>query len=78
LDSGKKDYNNSRGGRGTEQNKRPLSSSVVGVPKAAPQHIASMGKTWKDEGNAHPSWVAAAAQKSQGIAKFEGKKITFD
>jgi hypothetical protein len=50
----------------------------VVVPKAAPQHIASMGKTWKDEGNAHPSWVAAAAQKSQGIAKFEGKKITFD
>ena len=83
LDSGKKDYNNSRGGGGTEQNKRNASdrggsSSVVGVPKAAPQHIASMGKTWKDEGNAHPSWVAAAAQKSQGIAKFEGKKITFD
>jgi hypothetical protein len=37
-----------------------------------------MGKTWKEEGNAHPSWAAAAAQKSQGIAKFEGKKITFD
>jgi hypothetical protein len=80
LDGGKKDYNNSRGG--TEQHKRNdndrgSSNSVVVVPKAAPQHIASMGKTWKDEGNAHPSWVAAAAQKSQGIAKFEGKKITF-
>lgn len=82
LDGGKMDYNNFRGGGGTEQNKhesdRGGSSSVVGVPKTALQHIASMGKTWKDEGNAHPSWVAAAAQKSQGIAKFEGKKITFD
>lgn len=83
LDGGKKDYNNSRDGGGTEQNKRNESDrggriSVVGVPKVAPQHIASMGKTWKDEGNAHPSWVAAAAQKLQGIAKFEGKKITFD
>ncbi|KAL3811274.1 hypothetical protein ACHAXA_009274 [Cyclostephanos tholiformis] len=48
-----------------------------GMPKAA-QHIATMGKTWKEEGNAHPSWAAAAAQKSQGIVKFEGKKITFN
>lgn len=45
---------------------------------AAAQHIATMGKTWKEEGNAHPSWAAKTAQKSQGIAKFEGKKITFD
>ena len=73
---GSKDYKKSRGG-GTDQHKRNESdkgSSVVVVPKAAPQHIASMGKKWKDEGNVHPSWV----QKSQGIAKFEGKKITFD
>eukprot|EP00584_Thalassiosira_punctigera_P002104 CAMPEP_0172530830 /NCGR_PEP_ID=MMETSP1067-20121228/4451_1 /TAXON_ID=265564 ORGANISM="Thalassiosira punctigera, Strain Tpunct2005C2" /NCGR_SAMPLE_ID=MMETSP1067 /ASSEMBLY_ACC=CAM_ASM_000444 /LENGTH=425 /DNA_ID=CAMNT_0013315117 /DNA_START=178 /DNA_END=1452 /DNA_ORIENTATION=+ len=37
-------------------------------PKEA-QHIAAMGKTWKEDGNAHPSWAAAAAQKSQRIAK---------
>mmetsp|Transcript_26297 Transcript_26297/g.56471 ORF Transcript_26297/g.56471 Transcript_26297/m.56471 type:complete len:429 (+) Transcript_26297:112-1398(+) len=47
------------------------------MPKEA-QDIATMGKTWKEEGNAHPSWAAAAAQKSQGIAKFKGTKITFD
>lgn len=46
-------------------------------PKNGAQ-IATMGKTWKDEGNAHPSWAAAAAQKSQGIADFQGTKITFD
>lgn len=46
-------------------------------PKEA-QHIATTGTTWKEEGNAHPSWAAAAAQKSQGIAKFKGTKITFD
>ncbi|KAL7539495.1 hypothetical protein ACHAXR_011487 [Thalassiosira sp. AJA248-18] len=42
------------------------------------QHIAAMGKTWKEDGNAHPSWAAAAAQKSQGIKDFLGKKTTFD
>ncbi len=48
------------------------------VKPVAAQHIATMGKTWKEEGNAHPSWAAKAAQKSQGIVKFEGTKITFD
>ncbi len=70
-EDGGQDYK-SRGG----ERKRNKSDGGV-VPKAA-QHIATMGKTWKEEGNAHPSWAAAAAQKSQGIAKFEGKKITFD
>jgi hypothetical protein len=42
------------------------------------QDIATMGKSWKDKGKAHPSWATAAAQKSQGIAKFAGTKITFD
>jgi len=46
-------------------------------PKAA-QDIATMGKEWKEEGNAHPSWAAAAAKKSQGISTFKGTKITFD
>jgi hypothetical protein len=69
-EDGGKDYKSREGER-----KRNKSDGGV-VPKAA-QHIATMGKTWKEEGNAHPSWAAAAAQKSQGIAKFEGKKITF-
>ncbi|KAL9190982.1 hypothetical protein ACHAXT_000688 [Thalassiosira profunda] len=42
------------------------------------EDIAQMGKTWKEEGQAHPSWAAAAAQKSTGIAEFKGTKITFD
>ncbi|KAL7425648.1 hypothetical protein ACHAXH_000081 [Discostella pseudostelligera] len=63
----KKDGGHDRKTRGDESAK----------PKEA-QHIATMGKTWKEEGNAHPSWAAKAAQKSQGIAKFEGTKITFD
>ena len=46
-------------------------------PRKAEQ-IAQMGKFWKEEGNAHPSWAAATAQKSQGIQTFQGKKITFD
>lgn len=48
--------------------------------KAAPvksQDIASMGKSWKEEGKAHPSWAAKAAQKTQGIVEFKGTKITF-
>ena len=39
--------------------------------------VANMGKNWKDEGKAHPSWAAREAQKS-GIVEFKGKKITFD
>ena len=45
--------------------------------KAKVQDIATMGKSWKEDGNAHPSWAAAAAQKSQGIVEFKGTKITF-
>jgi hypothetical protein len=48
------------------------------IKRVEAQHIATMGKTWKEEGNAHPSWAAKAAQKSQGIVKFKGTKITFD
>ena len=39
--------------------------------------IADLGKTWQDEGKAHPSWAASASQKT-GIVEFTGKKITFD
>lgn len=45
--------------------------------KAKSQDIATMGKSWKEDGKAHPSWAAAAAQKSQGIVEFKGTKITF-
>ena len=43
------------------------------VLKAA---VSSMGKGWKDEGKAHPSWAAKKADK--GIQEFKGTKITFD
>jgi len=39
--------------------------------------IASMGKSWRETGNAHPSWAAKSSQ-NQGIVAFQGKKITFD
>jgi hypothetical protein len=39
--------------------------------------IATMGKTWKEEGKEHPSWAARQSQKA-GIVAFTGKKITFD
>lgn len=72
----KNDKNKSSGKKGGRRND---DNNTDTKPKAKEaQQIASLGKTWKEEGNAHPSWVAkAAAQKSQGIAKFEGKKITF-
>lgn len=57
---------------------RELSNDGGSVKPMTAQHIATMGKTWKEEGNAHPSWAAKAAEKSQGIVKFEGTKITFD
>ena len=50
------------------------------ITKAAPvksQDIATMGKSWKEEGKAHPSWAAKTAQKTQGIVEFKGTKITF-
>ena len=72
--SGRVDVKSRDGGR---DHKSRTSDSGSVKPTAA-QHIATMGKTWKEEGNAHPSWAAKAAQKSQGIAKFEGTKITFD
>ena len=72
--SGGRGNHNTREDRGSKRNE----INVDTKPKEA-QHIATMGKTWKEDGNAHPSWAAkAAAQKNQGIAKFAGKKITFD
>lgn len=40
--------------------------------------IASMGKSWKEEGKEHPSWAASQSQKKSAIVAFQGKKITFD
>ena len=59
------------------EGERHKDNSDSAKPRKAEQ-IAQMGKSWKEEGNAHPSWAAAAAQKSQGIQAFKGKKITFD
>eukprot|EP00578_Thalassiosira_sp_NH16_P012808 CAMPEP_0181113552 /NCGR_PEP_ID=MMETSP1071-20121207/20409_1 /TAXON_ID=35127 /ORGANISM="Thalassiosira sp., Strain NH16" /LENGTH=420 /DNA_ID=CAMNT_0023197599 /DNA_START=199 /DNA_END=1458 /DNA_ORIENTATION=+ len=48
--------------RGGESRRNESGGSTT--PKDA-QHIAAMGKVWKEDGNAHPSWAAAAAaQKS--------------
>ena len=41
--------------------------------------VAEMGKDWKNDGKAHPSWAAKEhAKKQSGIAAFAGKKIIFD
>lgn len=52
--------------------------SREGKPKdVGAAKIASMGKTWRETGNDHPSWAAKSSQ-NQGIVAFQGKKITFD
>ena len=70
----RRDNSNSR----ERQNTRNKSNTDNKPNETKHQDIATTGKTWKEEGNAHPSWAAKAAQKSQGIAEFKGKKITFD
>jgi hypothetical protein len=66
-----------RGNKPGRKEQRQNDNTDSAKPRKAEQ-IAQMGKSWKEEGNAHPSWAAAAAQKSQGILAFKGKKITFD
>lgn len=66
-----------RGNEAGRDNRRHSDNAESAKPRKA-EEIAEMGKSWKEEGNAHPSWAAAAAQKSQGIQAFQGKKITFD
>lgn len=39
--------------------------------------VADMGKDWKAEGKAHPSWAAKQHVQKSSIAPFMGKKITF-
>ena len=79
------EHDDSRGGRkhhDRDTNKRrgkgeKAVAESTKPAKAKSQDIATMGKSWKEEGKAHPSWAAAAAQKSQGIVEFKGTKITF-
>lgn len=61
---------------------KPESASGLDLTKkVAAEDIVTMGKDWKDEGKAHPSWAARQTQKlkdGMGIVEFKGKKITFD
>jgi len=63
-----------------EQNhKNESASGLDKFKEIKAAEVASMGKSWKEEGKAHPSWAAREAQKAKsGIAAFAGKKITFD
>ena len=56
---------------------RRAPSKDVKPEKIDASKIATMGKTWKEEGATHPSWAARASLKT-GIVAFTGKKITFD
>ena len=61
---------------------KPASASGLDLTNnVAVEDIVTMGKDWKDEGKAHPSWAARQTQKvkdGMGIVEFKGKKITFD
>ena len=65
-----------------ENEKDEKNESASGLDKSKEikaAEVANMGKSWKEEGKAHPSWAAREAQKAKsGIAAFAGKKITFD
>jgi hypothetical protein len=61
--------------KNTDEKQQPKEASVKQPAQAA--EIATMGKTWKEEGKEHPSWAARQSQKA-GIVAFTGKKITFD
>jgi hypothetical protein len=67
---------------GQELDDVPMKSKATVFKDVKPQRveaatIAELGKTWQDEGKAHPSWAASASQKT-GIVEFTGTKITFD
>ncbi len=52
-----------------------LKIGADGVAVVSKTDVGTMGKDWKEQGKAHPSW---AAKKDQGIKEFTGTKITFD
>jgi len=68
--------------RPPEEKEYPKVESASGLYKSKDikvADVANMGKNWKEEGKAHPSWAAREAQKAKsGIVAFAGKKITFD
>jgi len=68
-----------RGSSSSGFNKKAVSASGLDKSKNVKvSDVATMGKDWKEEGNAHPSWAAREAQKSKSSAQFTGTKITFD
>mmetsp|Transcript_3776 Transcript_3776/g.4451 ORF Transcript_3776/g.4451 Transcript_3776/m.4451 type:complete len:385 (+) Transcript_3776:83-1237(+) len=66
-----------------KQDHNELASGLDVSKKVEVAQVAEMGKSWKEEGKAHPSWAARQLQKSKsgsgiGSIEFTGKKITFD
>lgn len=65
----------------TDKQKEETASGLDKSKKIKVADVANMGKSWKEEGKAHPSWAARETQKSKyglGIVEFTGKKITFE
>lgn len=54
-----------------------LSTGLAANKSIQATDIALMGKDWKENGKAHPSWLAAKARQTHGMTEFKGKKITF-
>ena len=67
------------GGKHSGRGGAPRSSETTGTNRrgSMPANDVTTRKEWKVEGNAHPSWAAANANKPT-IQEFKGKKITFD
>lgn len=65
----------------TEQGEEPgkiIASGLIANKKIKAAELADMGKDWKADGKAHPSWAAKQlAKQTCGIAEFKGKKTTF-
>ena len=60
-----------------------LASGLDASKEIKAAEVVGMGKSWKEEGKAHPSWAARQVQQGKsgsGIGKieFQGKKTTFD
>ena len=60
-----------------QEHQQPQKSNTTKPTSTSAPRIAEMGKVWKEEGQAHPSWAARASEKT-GIVAFAGKRITFD
>jgi len=75
---GKRGSSNSSSGFNSLKKKVVSASGLDKSKNVKVSDVATMGKDWKEEGNAHPSWAAREAQKSKSSAQFTGTKITFD